>query len=290
MVVNALLRDLFRDAEFVRALTLVILTMTLAPLVAPVVGGLLLHVGWRVIFWILMGLGGALWLTLVWKVPETLKPELRQSLRLSTVFANYGRVLRHPRAMGSLLAGTFASAGMFAFISGSPYVYIDYFGVPAQHYGFLFGLNVLLLMAMTWLNGRFVKRVGMLPMLRLGLVLASVAGLVMVVNAITGWGGLWGIVIPVVLYVGQMSVVGANSTSHALSFFPANAGTASALAGTLRFGAGALAGVAVNLMPATSPLPMAAMMAVGILLALLAHLFWGRGAHPGSPSSSHTCD
>ena len=290
VVVNALLRDLFRDAEFVRALTLVILTMTLAPLVAPVVGGLLLHVGWRVIFWILMGLGGALWLTLVWKVPETLKPELRQSLRLSTVFANYGRVLRHPRAMGSLLAGTFASAGMFAFISGSPYVYIDYFGVPAQHYGFLFGLNVLLLMAMTWLNGRFVKRVGMLPMLRLGLVLASVAGLVMVVNAVTGWGGLWGIVIPVVLYVGQMSVVGANSTSHALSFFPANAGTASALAGTLRFGAGALAGVAVNLMPATSPLPMAAMMAVGILLALLAHLFWGRGAHPGSPSSSHTCD
>ena len=88
VVVNALLRDLFRDAEFVRALTLVILTMTLAPLVAPVVGGLLLHVGWRVIFWILMGLGGALWLTLVWKVPETLKPELRQSLRLSTVFAN----------------------------------------------------------------------------------------------------------------------------------------------------------------------------------------------------------
>jgi len=278
VVVNALLRDLFRDEEFVRALTLVILTMTLAPLIAPLVGGLLVQSGWRVIFLLLMLLGALLWLALAWRIPETLKPELRQSLNLRSIFHNYGRVLVHKRAMGSLLAGTFASAGMFAFISGSPYVYIDYFGVPAQHYGWLFGLNVLLLMAMTWVNGRLVKRVGLLRMLRLGLLLATFAGIAMVCNAATGWGGLWGIVVPVVLYVGQMGLIGANATSHALSFFPANAGTASALAGTLRFGAGALAGVAVNMMPATSPLPMAMMMTLGIVLALLTHLCWGRHA------------
>ena len=133
-------------------------------------------------------------------------------------------------------------------------------------------------MAMTWVNGRLVKRVGLLRMLRLGLLLATFAGIAMVCNAATGWGGLWGIVVPVVLYVGQMGLIGANATSHALSFFPANAGTASALAGTLRFGAGALAGVAVNMMPATSPLPMAMMMTLGIVLALLTHLCWGRHA------------
>lgn len=275
VVVNALLRDLFKDDEFVRALTLVILTMTLAPLVAPLIGGLLLQSGWRVIFWVLLVLGTVLWITLALRIPETLQPPLRQPLDLHSIFRNYGRVLAHPRAMGSLMAGTFASAGMFAFISGSPYVYIDYFGVPAHHYGWLFGLNVLLLMLMTWINGRLVKRVGLLRMLRLGLMLATLAALFMVSNALTGWGGLWGIVIPVVVYVGQMGLIGANATSHALSFFPANAGTASALAGTLRFGAGALAGVGVNLMPATSPLPMAAMMLAGIVLAMLAHLFWG---------------
>ncbi len=276
VVVNALLRDLFRDDEFVRAMTLVILTMTLAPLVAPLLGGALLHIGWRAIFVLLVVLGSLVWGVVAWRLPETLRPELRQPLRPASVLANYGHVLRHRRAMGSLLASTFASAGLFAFISGSPYVYITYFGVSAQHYGLLFGMNVLLLMLMNWINGRVVKRIGLLRMLRCGLGLGTVAGLVLLCTALTGWGGLWGVVAPVVCYIGLMGLIGANSTSHALGFFPANAGTASALAGTLRFGGGALAGVLVNLLPAVSPVPMAATMAAAMILALLAHLFWAR--------------
>lgn len=276
VVVNALLRDLFRDDEFVRAMTMVILTMTLAPLVAPLLGGVLLHISWRSIFVLLVVLGCLVWLLVGLRLPETLKPELRQPLRPRSVLANYGHVLCHRRAMSSLLASTFASAGLFAFISGSPYVYITYFGVPAQHYGLLFGMNVLLLMLTNWVNGRVVKRVGLLRMLRCGLVLGTLASMVLLLNALTGWGGLWGIVAPVVCYIGLMGLIGANSTSHALGFFPANAGTASALAGTLRFGGGALAGMLVNLLPAVSPLPMAATMAVTMWLALLAHLFWGR--------------
>ncbi len=281
VVVNALLRDLFSPDEVVRAMTIVILTMTLAPLVAPLLGGAMLALGWHSIFILLALLGALLWgAILVW-IPETLKPELRQPLRLGSVLSNYYRVLCHRKAMGSLLASTFSSAGMFAFISGSPYVYIQYFGVPAQHYGLLFGLNVLFLMGMTFINGRLVKRVGLLAMLRLGLVLSAVAGLALVFNGATGWGGLWGIVIPVCCYVGQLGMVGANATSHALGFFPANAGTASALAGSLRFGVGALAGVAVNSVPATSALPMAGVMAVCGVLALGAHLWLGRTVcHP----------
>ena len=131
-------------------------------------------------------------------------------------------------------------------------------------------------MVMTFINGRLVKRIGLLPMLRLGLCLASVAGLILLLNSATGWGGLWGVVLPVVAYIGQMGVIGANATSHALGFFPANAGTAAALAGTLRFGAGALAGVAVNCLPTDSPVPMAVVMAIGILFALFFHLWMQR--------------
>ena len=276
VVVNALLRDLFSESEFVRAMTIVILTMTLAPLLAPLLGGAMLALGWHSIFLLLALLGALVWLAIGVYIPETLKPELKQPLRLGAVLANYGKVLAHRRAMGSLLAGTFASAGMFAFISGSPYVYIEYFGVSPQHYGLFFGLNILLLMVMTFINGRLVKRIGLLPMLRLGLCLASVAGLILLLNSATGWGGLWGVVLPVVAYIGQMGVIGANATSHALGFFPANAGTAAALAGTLRFGAGALAGVAVNCLPTDSPVPMAVVMAIGILFALFFHLWMQR--------------
>jgi MFS transporter, DHA1 family, multidrug resistance protein len=276
VVVNALLRDLFTPDEVVRAMTIVILTMTLAPLVAPLLGGAMLGLGWQSIFILLALLGALLWVAILVLIPETLKAEHRQPLHLGTVLGNYYRVLCHRKAMGSMLASTFASAGMFAFISGSPYVYIQYFGIAPQHYGLLFGLNVLFLMLMTFINGRLVKRVGLLAMLRLGLVLSAGAGVVLFINGASGWGGLWGIVVPVCCYVGQLGLVGANATSHALGFFPANAGTASALAGTMRFGAGALAGVAVNSFPATSALPMAGVMAACGVLALVAHLWLGR--------------
>ena len=281
VVVNALLRDLFQGEEVVRAMTLVILTSTLAPLVAPLLGGVLLHWGWTSIFGVLVVLGGLLWLAILTLLPETLNAEHRQPLRWRTVLSNYGLVLRHRKAMAGILASALVAGGMFAFISGSPYVYIQYFGVSPQHYGLLFGLNVLFLMVVTYLNGRLVKRVGMLPMLRIGLGLMGVASLVLLFNGLLGWGGLWSIVIPVSCYVSQLGLIGANATSHALGFFPANAGTASALAGTLRFGIGALAGLVVNSFTATSPLPMAAVMACCGLLALVVYVGWGRSGHAG---------
>ena len=281
VVVNALLRDLFQGEEVVRAMTLVILTSTLAPLVAPLLGGLLLRWGWTSIFGVLVVLGGLLWLAVLMLLPETLKSDHRQPLRWRTVLSNYALVLRHRRAMAGILASALVSGGMFAFISGSPYVYIQFFGVSPQHYGLLFGLNVLFLMVVTYLNGRLVKRVGMLPMLRIGLGLMGLASLVLLFNGLLGCGGLWSIVIPVSCYVSQLGLIGANATSHALGFFPANAGTASALAGTLRFGIGALAGLVVNSFTATSPLPMAAVMACCGLLALVVYVGWGRSGHAG---------
>ena len=271
VVVNALLRALFSGEEMVRVMTVVVLTMTLAPLLAPVLGGALLIWHWSVIFLVLALLATLLWFTMLLTLPETLPTERRQPLRWRSVLGNYAKVLTHGRAMGSLLSGTLASAGMFAFISGSPYVYIDYFGVPAHHYGWLFGLNVLLLMSMTWLNGRLVKKVGILPMLRLALLFAGLASGLLLLSGTTGWGGLWGVVVPVVLYIGPMGVVGTNTTSHLLGFFPENAGTAAALAGSFRFAGGALAGMAVNALPATSPLPMTAVMACCGLSALICY-------------------
>lgn len=94
VVVNALLRDLFQGEEVVRAMTLVILTSTLAPLVAPLLGGVLLHWGWTSIFGVLVVLGGLLWLAILTLLPETLNAEHRQPLRWRTVLSNYGLVLR----------------------------------------------------------------------------------------------------------------------------------------------------------------------------------------------------
>lgn len=277
VVVNALLRDLFSGHELVKAMSLVILTMTLAPLVAPMLGSGLLMLGWRAIFLLLALLGTAMFWLIQRRVPETLQPEHRQPLSMRGILRGYWRVLRHRQAMGLLLPGIVASAGMFSFISGSPYVYIGYFGITPLQYGLLFSLNVSLLMVLTFANSRLVSRLGQHRLLAWGLWGVGLAGAALLLVGYTGWGGLLALVLPVVLYVGQLGLIGANSMSLALQHFPGNAGTASALAGTLRFGGGALAGVAVNLLPATSPWPMTLVMGSCGLLALVLHHTMNRG-------------
>lgn len=258
VVVNALLRDMFEKEAFSRAMSFVILVMTLAPLAAPILGGYITaHGSWQAIFWLLVVVSLAVAVLMMVSIPETLSPERRQPLQLGRVVGNYGRVLKSRPAMGYVLCGAFASAGMFSFLSGSPYVYIEYFGVPTQHYGWLFGLNVLLMMVVTFANSKLVRGIGSEHMLRHGLMILPVAGIVLVVCSLTGFGGLWGVVIPVMFYVGHISLVGANAMTGLLSHFSQAAGTAAALAGTLRFGIGALAGALVNLVPPISPLPMA---------------------------------
>ncbi|MGL5040350.1 MAG: Bcr/CflA family multidrug efflux MFS transporter, partial [Aeromonas sp.] len=247
VVVNALLRDMFEKDAFSRAMSFVILVMTLAPLVAPVVGGYIsAHASWRVIFWLLVGISLLICVVMQWKIKETLKPELRQPLKLGQVLKNYWGVLTHRGAMGYVLCGALSSSGVFAFLSASPYVYIEYFKVPTEHYGWLFGLNIVLMMVVTFANSRLVKGVGSERMLQYGLWVLPLAGVLLVYNAWSHTGGLWGIVIPVVLFVGHISLVGANAMTGLMGQFPQAAGTAAALAGTLRFGIGALVGILVN--------------------------------------------
>ncbi len=280
VVVNALLRDLFSGEDLVRSMSLVILTMTLAPLMAPMLGSVLLGLGWHAIFALLALLGAVLFFMLHRLVPETLPVERRRPLRPAVVLAGFATVLGNRAAMGHLLPGILASAGMFAFISGSPFVYIGFYGLSPVEYGMLFALNVGLMMLLTFLNTRLIRRWGQARMLRVGLFGVSIAsGLLLLVGA-TGLGGLVGLVVPVVLYVGQLGFIGANSMSLAMNHFAGHAGTASALAGTLRFGGGALAGWGVNLLPASSPLPMAGVMALCGLCALGLHLWYGRGDGP----------
>ncbi|PSJ47161.1 Bcr/CflA family drug resistance efflux transporter [Zobellella taiwanensis] len=282
VVLNALLRDLFERDMFARVMSMVILVMTLAPLLAPIVGGYLLLIGhWHSIFWLLAVIGALVSLTLAIKIPETLRPEHRQSFRLLPVLRNYGRVLGNRPALGYIGCGALTTASMFAFISGSPMVYIELFGVAAEHYGLLFGLNILLLMLLTFANSRLVKTLGSNRLLRIGLTVGSGGALLLLATAATGFGGLWGIVLPVMLVISQISLIGANAMAGLLGHFPEAAGTASALAGTTRFGLGALSAFAVNASHELSALPMALVMTLCTWLALLSYWLLVRPALTG---------
>ena len=275
VVIQAVVRDMFDREDFARAMSFVTLVMTVAPLVAPMVGGhLAIWFGWRSIFWVLAIFAAVVIVLVFWKIPETLRVEDRQPLRFKSTIRNYVQLCRNRVAMGLIFSGAFSFAGMFAFLTAGSFVYIDIYGVSPEQFGYLFGLNVVAMILMTTLNGRMVKKVGSHAMLRFGLFIQLCAG----VGLFVGWAldlGLWGIVPFVVLFIGTLSTIGSNSMGLLLSGYPKMAGTASSLAGTLRFGTGSVVGAVVAMMPSDAAWPMILVMAACALLSSL--FYWTLG-------------
>src|SRR5699024_6161490 len=144
--------------ELPKVLSLMTLVTMIAPLLAPLVGGfLLIHFKWQVIFYVLAAVGLCSVSAIFLLLPETL-PHQRESRNLVGVaFHTYRLVLTDREALSIIGTMAFSFAGMFAFISGSPFVYINYFGVSEQYYGLLFGCNILGMIAMLLLNVRLLK-------------------------------------------------------------------------------------------------------------------------------------
>ncbi|WP_394144089.1 Bcr/CflA family multidrug efflux MFS transporter [Vibrio atypicus] len=278
VIIQAVVRDMFDREDFARAMSFVTLVMTVAPLVAPMIGG---HVavwfGWRAIFWILAAFSVMVILLVLWKIPETLTPEKKQPLRFGTTMRNYAKLFTNPVALGLILSGAFSFSGMFAFLTAGSFVYIDIYGVQPDQFGYLFGLNIVAMIIMTSINGRLVKKVGSHNMLRFGLTVQLIAGL----GLFVGWMldlGLWGTVPFVVMFIGTLSTIGSNSMGLLLSGYPTMAGTASSLAGTLRFGIGSLVGAIVAIMPGGVTWPMITVMTACSILSAAFYWIFGRKA------------
>ncbi|MBY5993496.1 Bcr/CflA family multidrug efflux MFS transporter [Ferrimonas balearica] len=286
VVVMALLRDLFERDQFARAMSFAMLVMNLAPLAAPVVGGyLLLIFGWQSIFMVLAGVAAALAL-LIWRIiGETLPVEARPPLNLMSALGTYRRILANRICMGYQLIGILVSATLFAFLTGSPYVYIEYFGVPAEQFGYYFGANIVLMMALTSLNARYVARLGSVRMLGIGLTLGALGGTLLLLAQAFGLGGLWSVVGPVLLIMGPMGMVSANAVALSLDAMDGAAGSVAALGGFLRFFGGALVGGAMTLVHTESPWALVITMSLCLFAAGATYLWMVRGRIAPSQSS-----
>ena len=273
VVVQALVRDMFDKEEFSRSMSFITLVTTLAPLVAPMIGGYLsLWLGWRSIFWLLAVLAGLVILLVVFLLPETLPSENRPVLRIGSTLRNYIKILHSKQSLGYIFASGFSFAGMFAFLTAGSFVYIDYYGVSSENFGFLFGLNILCLILMTSLNGKFVRKTGSEKMLKIGILIQLLAGLSLIGAQVLDLG-LWGTVIPIVFYVGTISVIGSNAMAIVLSVYPQQAGTASSIAGTLRFAIATVVGVIVASLHQDSAWPMC--IAIALCSVLSSISYWG---------------
>ena len=256
VVINALMRDIYPKEEFSRMMSFVMLVTTVAPLVAPMVGGaVLVWFSWHAIFWILALAALLASAMIFFFIKETLPAEHRQKFHIRTTLGNFASLFRHKRVLSYMLASGFSFAGMFSFLSAGPFVYIELNHVSPQHFGYYFALNVVFIFVLTMINSRFVRRVGALNMLRIGLWIQFVMAMWMVVTAFFDVG-FWTLVVGIAAFVGCISMVSSNAMAVILDEFPHMAGTASSLAGTFRFGIGAIVGALLSLATFTSAWPM----------------------------------
>ncbi|WP_432695026.1 Bcr/CflA family multidrug efflux MFS transporter [Marinobacterium sp. YM272] len=269
---RTIVRDLFPLDESARVLSLMHLVTMLATLAAPLFGGyMLLLAGWRSLFIVLMLFATITLFFTAWKIPETHRGASRNASILA-VFTAYLRIARHPHAIGYALCMGLGFAGMFAFITASPFVYINYFGVEPTHYAWLFTLNILGVIVCVTLNARFVKRLGTQAMLRLGSGLAALSGAALLFTGLTGFGGLTAIVIAILGFMSVTGVLGANCMASLLARYPEQAGAAAGLAVAAQFGLGAIASSLASGLHDGTPLPMTMIVGlcgIGSLLALL---------------------
>ena len=262
VIPRAVVRDYFDQRDSVRMLSVLILVMGAAPILAPLVGGqLLVNFGWRSVFWVLAGYG-VLWLTIVLVLlPESLPAARRQRHRLGEVLAVYRRLLGDRSYMGYVLSGGLVFSGLLAYIAGSPFVFIELFGVPPERYGLFFGANAIGIITASQINRWLAGRVDAGRIVSIVLVVAMTAGLVLVVDAYTGAGGFAGILVPLFVFIACHGFVMPNTTALAMAPHGRVAGSASALLGTLQFVLGATAGTLVGVLGDGTAVPFAAVIA-----------------------------
>jgi DHA1 family bicyclomycin/chloramphenicol resistance-like MFS transporter len=272
VIARAVVRDRFDAHTSAKVYSLLMLVMGVAPILAPFLGGwILLFAGWRAIF-LALALFGLACLVGVWRyLPETRTATAPAGGGIGTALRGYGAILRDRRFTGYALSGGFAQAGLFAYITGSPHVFIDVYGVPAHHFGWLFGLNAVGLIASSQYNRRLLRHESADSILRRANRWTVFAGLVLLAVAAIGWGGLPMLLIPLFVYLVSIGFTAPNAMANALAHQGARAGSASALIGTLQFGVATVASTLVGLLGHGSALPMAAVIAGCGLLAYGAH-------------------
>ncbi len=260
VVSRAVVRDMFAGKDAARVMALIAMVTSLAPMLAPIAGAYILDWGtWRHEFLALALFGGLCALGTFLLLPETLGAHQNQ-VSVGQAFKGYATVLKAREARLLILTGGSHFAAMFAYITGTPFVYIEYFGLTEKTYAFLFGTNILALIAFGYVSARTVHHKGTAALIRLGTSIAWLGTLAVALSAWVDGTSDWQIILMAsgfVVAVGALGFVAPNSTAQLLDKHPRHAGAASALYGCAQFGLGGLASWAVSLLHDGTAWPMA---------------------------------
>jgi DHA1 family bicyclomycin/chloramphenicol resistance-like MFS transporter len=276
VIARAVVRDLYDGLAMARFFSTLLLISSIAPIVAPVIGGQVLHVtDWRGIFLLLAAIGLALTL-LVWRrLPETLPPGRRQSGGVLAALWIMRGLFADRIFTGYVMTNGFTYGALFSYIAASPFIIQDIYGASPQTFSLLFGLNSLGLMIVGQINGKvLVGRVRLDKTLGCGLAVLALAGVGLLLVTAGAFGDLGPVPLAAGLFVmiSALGLILPNTNALALMRTPHAAGSASALVGTSCFVMGAIASSLVSIAGKGTAVPMAAVQLGSALAAIVSFL------------------
>lgn len=261
VISRAVVRDHYGTQDAARALSMLMLIMGVAPILAPIIGGQILALtGWRGIFALITVAALILLLTVSRVMVESLHPDRVIPLSWANILKNYAALAGNRRFVAFAMSGAMGSATMFGYIVASPRLFIEHYGISSQSYGLLFGLNAISLIIGSQVSARLLKKYRPVQLLPWALRVMLVAGLTAFGLTLAGLESLPLLMGCMMTFMFCQGFVGPNSAAMALSDQGSRLGSASALLGTFTIASGATAGFLVSLASDTGPLPMALIM------------------------------
>ncbi|MGC3944902.1 MAG: multidrug effflux MFS transporter [Chryseolinea sp.] len=269
---QALVRDVFPANQTAQVFSLITLVIAVSPMIAPTIGGYVTaHTGWQWVFIILAAITALIGFAAYYYLPPGKGPNPELSLMPRAVLGNFFLVIRHPQFLVYSLASGLAMAAPFAYIAGSPDVFMNIYGLTEQQYGWVFAFLAAGLVGSSQFTHVFLRFWKSETIIRNALWFQGAIGFLLVAGTLYGGWSLYGIIALLFLFLCGHGLIGPNATSLTLAPFEHHAGSAAALLGAWRMGAGALMSAMVSVFHDNTAMPMVGVMAgcAGISLAIL---------------------
>lgn len=267
---RAMVRDLFDVKDNAKVFSTLMLVIAVSPIIAPSLGGLIsTYIGWRYIFVMLILVIASIIAGIYFLLPDSKGPDSNYSLKPTAILSSFASIIKHPQFARFTFSGATASAGLYAFISGSPYVFLEIFKVTEQHYGWAFAFVASGLIGSSQLNSFLLKRYNSEQIIKAALYFQSFVAIILASTSLFGFNELYLIIILIFLYLCCQGFIFPNASALSMAPFGHNAGNASALMGFIQMSFGALMSAMVSILHNETSLPMTGVMACCSILASL---------------------
>ncbi|HOZ84408.1 MAG TPA: multidrug effflux MFS transporter [Niabella sp.] len=266
---RAMVRDMFDVEDNAKVFSLLMLVIGVSPIIAPSLGGFVTaSLGWRYVFGVLLLIGLFILVLCVFKLPESKQPAKDYSLAPRFILGKFSEVFREPQFVIYTFASAFTAAGLYAYVAGSPHVFMEVFKVSEKTYGWIFSIIAASLVLATQINARILKFTTSEKIIPKAVLVQTIAGVLLFVGFIYNWWGLTTTIILCSVFLACQGFTFPNASALALAPFDQNAGSASALIGCVQMAVGTLSSAMVSVFHNNTSVPLGLVMGLCAATAL----------------------